>query len=79
MVYRGKVKGGVIIPPRGVKLAEGEQVTFEVVKTKRVFKHRQRSLAEVFKDVIGKAHGLPPDFAENHDHYIHGAPKRAKK
>ena len=24
----------------------------------------------------GKAEGLPPDMAENHDHYIHGARKR---
>jgi hypothetical protein len=23
----------------------------------------------------GKADGLPPDLAENHDHYLHGAPK----
>jgi len=24
----------------------------------------------------GKATGLPPDLAENHDHYLHGLPKR---
>ena len=24
----------------------------------------------------GKADGLPPDLAENHDHYLHGAPKK---
>ena len=24
----------------------------------------------------GKAEGLPSDLAENHDHYLHGAPKR---
>ena len=24
----------------------------------------------------GKAEGLPPDFAAQHDHYIHGTPKR---
>lgn len=24
----------------------------------------------------GKAEGLPPDLAENHDHYLHGAPKK---
>lgn len=23
----------------------------------------------------GKAEGLPADLAENHDHYLHGAPK----
>ena len=25
----------------------------------------------------GKAEGLPPDLAGNHDHYLHGAPKKA--
>jgi hypothetical protein len=30
------------------------------------------------KDVIGKAAGLPKDLAENHDHYLHGQPKKAK-
>ena len=24
----------------------------------------------------GKAEGLPSDLAENHDHYLHGAPKK---
>jgi hypothetical protein len=31
---------------------------------------------EVFGDLIGAVEGLPEDLAENHDHYIHGAPKR---
>jgi hypothetical protein len=34
------------------------------------------SWTEVFEDLIGAADGLPEDLAENHDHYIHGAPKR---
>ena len=27
-------------------------------------------------EIAGTAEGLPPDFAENHDHYLHGAPKQ---
>lgn len=27
-------------------------------------------------EVAGTAEGLPADFAENHDHYLHGAPKK---
>jgi hypothetical protein len=27
-------------------------------------------------EIAGTAEGLPPDFAENHDYYLHGAPKR---
>jgi hypothetical protein len=32
--------------------------------------------AEVFRGISGKAEGLPPDMARNHDHYLHGAPKQ---
>jgi hypothetical protein len=34
------------------------------------------SLYDRLKDVVGKAEGLPPDLAENHDHYLHGQPRR---
>ena len=37
---------------------------------------RPRTLAEIFRDVIGKAQGLPADMAEHHDHYLYGTPKR---
>jgi hypothetical protein len=26
--------------------------------------------------LAGSVEGLPADFAENHDHYLHGAPRR---
>lgn len=28
------------------------------------------------QEVAGTAKGLPPDFARNHDHYLHGTPRR---
>jgi hypothetical protein len=31
---------------------------------------------EALLEIAGTAEGLPPDFAENHDHYLHGAPKQ---
>jgi hypothetical protein len=31
---------------------------------------------EALLEIAGTADGLPPDFAENHDHYLHGAPKQ---
>ena len=34
------------------------------------------TLYERYKDIIGIAEGLPEDFAMNHDHYIHGTPRR---
>ena len=27
-------------------------------------------------EIAGTAEGLPTDFAENHDYYLHGTPKR---
>jgi len=34
------------------------------------------ALNRLLLSVAGKAKGLPPDMAENHDHYIHGTRKR---
>ena len=31
---------------------------------------------EALLEVAGTAEGLPPDLAHNHDHYLHGAPRR---
>jgi hypothetical protein len=31
---------------------------------------------EALIEIAGTAEGLPADFAENHDHYLHGAPKQ---
>ncbi len=30
---------------------------------------------EALLEIAGTAEGLPPDFAENHDHYLHGSPR----
>ena len=35
------------------------------------------TLYDALEDIIGQAKGLPEDFAAEHDHYIHGTPKRA--
>jgi hypothetical protein len=35
------------------------------------------SLSKALLSVAGTAKGLPPDLAENHDHYLHGTPKRS--
>jgi hypothetical protein len=68
MSYWGKVsKGRVVLPPEA-NLPEGAEVRVEPVAP--------RTLAERLKDVIGTVHGGPPDWAENHDDYIHGTPKK---
>ncbi|MCC6124754.1 MAG: hypothetical protein IT426_07330 [Pirellulales bacterium] len=36
----------------------------------------RKSLAEQLGDLIGAVPDLPSDMARQHDHYLHGAPKR---
>ena len=33
-------------------------------------------LSRILLEFAGKAQGLPSDMAEQHDHYLHGTPKR---
>lgn len=69
MTYRGVVKQGAVILDRQIDLPDGTEVQVLPLEEGPTW-------AEVFKDIIGKAEGLPPDFARNHDHYLHGAPKK---
>lgn len=57
-----------LLDPNMQDSAEGTEVRVEPVVPK--------TQAEHFKSVIGSVHGGPPDWAENHDHYIHGTPKK---
>ena len=36
------------------------------------------SFYERYKEFIGVLEGIPGDLAENHDHYLYGAPKRKR-
>ena len=72
--YTGQVQNGVIVfegsPPT---LAPGTRVRIELIDPEDDL---TLTLAERLKPIIGAAQGLPPDLAEQHDHYIHGTPKR---
>jgi len=55
--------------------------TAKVVKSKssKAAKPRKAgkpTLLDRLRPVVGSVKGLPKDFAAQHDHYIHGAPKR---
>lgn len=56
---------------------ELEQVDFRL---HQLLRSNGRSSASNWGDalleVAGTAEGLPSDFAHNHDHYLHGAPRR---
>ena len=73
--YTGQVQNGVVVFDEGTPaLPEGARLRIELIAQAE---HPQgRTLAERLASVIGKAEGLPADFADQHDHYLHGQPKR---
>ncbi|MCY3019469.1 MAG: hypothetical protein NTW87_10645 [Planctomycetota bacterium] len=73
MTYKGKVTNGVVVLEDPRALQEGTEV--RVVAAQRPRK-RKLSLSDKLLQWAGRAKGLPCDLAENHDHYVHGRPKR---
>jgi hypothetical protein len=79
MVYRGRVKNGVVVLEGRAQLEEGAEVSVRPVRRAArasVRKKQPPTLYERLKSVAGKAKGLPPDASINHDHYLYGMPKR---
>jgi len=66
--YLGKVSRGVVVLPPEADLPEGTPVRVETVVP--------QPLSQRLQKVIGVIRGMPPDWAENHDHYLHGTPKK---
>lgn len=71
MIYRGHIRNGTVVLEPGSELPEGIEVTVKPVQSPN-----RKTLAEQLGDLIGSVPDLPPDMAEQHDHYLHGAPKR---
>lgn len=71
MSYRGRVKNGVIVLDEPASLPEGAVVAVDLVESAT-----PKNWADRLSNLIGSVDGLPPDFAENHDYYIHALPKR---
>jgi len=76
MVYRGIVKNGVVVLGEGADLPEGTEVRVEPMARDQGLPKEGPTLVEQFADVIGTVPELPRDMAEQHDHYLHGSPKR---
>jgi hypothetical protein len=70
MTFTAIVKAGEIILPPGVDLPDGTVVRIEPVKD------QTPTIWEALKEFDGIANDLPVDMAANHDHYIHGHPKK---
>jgi hypothetical protein len=72
MSLAGTVINGVIVLDEQEQLAEGTRVEI-VIKSHEASKP---TLAERLLKHAGTVMDLPADIAEQHDHYIHGTPKR---
>jgi hypothetical protein len=70
MTYKGHIKNGSVVLSEPVDLPDGAEVTVDLTPVKAPV-----PLAELLKDVIGKATGLPPDASSQKRHYLYGHPK----
>jgi hypothetical protein len=71
--YTGHVQNGVIVLDEGTPpLPEGMRVRVEPARSET----KLGTLSDALLEFAGKAKGLPTDLAEQHDHYLHGQPKR---
>jgi len=72
MSYTGTIKNGVVVLPPGVPWPEGTEVEITpLVPAKDAEKFTDDLLG-----IAGRTKKLPPDLARNHDHYLHGLPKK---
>lgn len=79
MTYRGRVKNGVVVLEPGVRLREGMDVRVEPVgeaETVTESTPEVQALCEGLLSFSGVVQEGPADLARNHDHYLHGTPKR---
>ncbi|TWT40351.1 hypothetical protein RAS1_40590 [Phycisphaerae bacterium RAS1] len=75
MCYQGRVRNGVIVLEEGHSLPEGTIV--EVVAAATGDEDAEAAkLSEELLKLAGTVRDLPADFARQHDHYLHGQPKR---
>ncbi len=72
MTYHGIIRNGAIVLDDGITLPDGTRVKVVADVEQEETKPTHLGLLKL----AGKAKDLPADFAEQHDHYIHGTPKR---
>ena len=70
MSYKGKVENGQIKLPPGTTLPEGAEVSVNVLEPAPVADFAAALLK------LARVRDWPTDMALNHEHYIHGTPKK---
>ena len=77
MIYHGHVENGKVVFDQELPLPDGTMVRVEaVVRAEAIVEEKPMTLAERFRKSIGSVPDLPEDMAAQHDHYLHGTPKR---
>lgn len=78
MCYRGVVKNGVVVLESASTFPEGMEVQVSplTVQSKQEQEANQQSLRDFLMSFAGTIQDLPEDMAKNHDHYLHGRPKK---
>jgi hypothetical protein len=85
MTYKGKVENGVILVEEGVRLPEGAEVQIELAEDGKSANDMTgeptigQKLAALGRWAETQPCDLPTDLAENHDHYLHGLPKKPSR
>ena len=72
MSYTGTIIGGVVKLPPEVTWPDGTLVRVEPVEPA----NDRHNLVEKLKAIAQSLPDLPEDWSQQHDHYIHGTPKR---
>ena len=71
MTITGTVRNGTIILDNGSQIPNGTRVYVMVAE-----EVGGKPTLQGLLDLAGTVNDLPSDMALNHDHYIHGTPKR---
>jgi hypothetical protein len=74
MSMEGVVQNGVAVLTNGQRLEDGSRV--KVIVERQANPASPNSTLGSLLELAGIADDLPSDMARNHDHYIHGTPKR---
>ena len=74
MSFTGIVENGIVNLPADAALPNGTKVRIETVSKPPT----KNQLTQRLVSIASTARNLPSDLAAEHDHYIHGTPKREK-
>jgi hypothetical protein len=79
MTYRGRIENGIVAMEPGANLREGTDVYVEPVSTAEGTPEGSPEVRDLRKGLLafsGVVKGGPSDLARNHDHYLHGMPRK---